>query len=134
MYPFTHVTWFKFSNLDMSRTRLSSLVAIMIVLQLFTVVAEAHAFELSGSMPSAHDVVHQGSADLHSDEGNSDSDDHENGIDHISHCSHHSCHCPLLSAGVNAHSLISTLTSVKNRSSNHIPDAPLSTLFRPPIV
>ena len=118
----------------MNRTRLSSLVAIMIVLQLFTVVAEAHAFEPYESMPSAHDVVHQMSADFHSDDNHSDTSDHENGIDHINHCSHHGCHCPLLLTGIGAHTQISNLSSVKNRTSDHIPDAPLATLFRPPIV
>jgi hypothetical protein len=118
----------------MSRTRLSSLVAVMIVMQLFMVVAEAHAFEPYESIPSSHDVVHQLSADFHSHDNHSDSDDHENGIDHVRHCSHHGCHCPLLLAGVSSHALISNLTSVKNRLSDHIPDAPLSTLFRPPIV
>lgn len=133
MYAFSYVSWSKFSDFAMSRARLSSLIAIMIVLQLFTVVAEAHAFEPYESMPSTHDVVHQMSADSHSGENHSDTDDHEKGIDHISHCSHHGCHSPLLLTGVNTQALIGNLASAKNSMSDHIPDAPLSTLFRPPI-
>lgn len=118
----------------MKRGRLASLVAFMIMLQLFTVVAEAHIFESYESTPSSHDVLHQASTDLHSDDDHSDSDEHDSSTDHVRHCSHHGCHSPLLSTGVCSYAPISSLSSAKSRITDHIPDAPLSTLFRPPIV
>lgn len=118
----------------MNRARLASLVAFMIMLQVFMVVAEAHAFEAYESLPSKHDVLHQASTDMHSDDDHTDSDEHDDAIDHVRHCSHHGCHCPLLLTGASSHAPISNLSSAQSRATDHIPDAPLSTLFRPPIV
>jgi hypothetical protein len=116
-----------------NRTRLPGFVALMILLQLFTVVAEAHAFESFESQPSSHDVVHQATSDTHSIDSHADTDDQENAVDHIRHCSHHSCHCPLLLTGPSPHSSDKNIDLIQNGAMDRVPDAPISSLFRPPI-
>lgn len=133
MYDFSYVSLFEIAVFVMSRGRLSSLIALMVVLQLFTAVAESHAFEQFESTPSSHDTLHQVTADMHAADDHSDSDGHENAADHVRHCSHHGCHCPLLMSGSGAHSFAKSLSTLKDRSLDRIPDAPISALYRPPI-
>lgn len=112
---------------------MSCLVVLMIVLQSLTAVVEAHAFDQLESSPSAHDALHQASSDDPQLAEHSDSDDENTTIDHVLHCPHHGCHCPLvISSRVALPSLMSLASNIKNARDN-IPEAPITSLFRPPI-
>ena len=133
MYPILYVDLSTLSVVAMSRTRLSCLVVFMIVLQSLTAVVEAHAFDQVESMPSAHDALHQSFSDTSQLDDHGDSEEANTQLDHVLHCPHHGCHCPLvLSSGANLPAVIN-LGSINSNSRDRIPDAPISSLFRPPI-
>jgi hypothetical protein len=117
----------------MSRTRLSCLVVFMIVLQSLTAVVEAHAFDQFESTPSGHDALHQYFSDTSQLDDHDDSDEQNNQLDHVLHCPHHGCHCPLIFSDSATLSSVMNMKSISSNSRDRIPDAPISSLFRPPI-
>ena len=129
-----HVSFSKLSVVTMSRTCMSCLVVFMIVLQSLTAVVEAHAFDQFESTPSAHDVLHQSFSDTPQFDDHGDSDEPNTQLDHVLHCPHHGCHCPLVLSGGATVAAVMNMKSIGSNSRGYIPDAPISSLFRPPIV
>ena len=128
-----HVSFSTFSVIAMSRTRTSCLVVLMIVLQSLTAVVEAHAFDQLESAHSAHDALHQSLSDTPQSAEHSDSDEENASIDHVLHCPHHGCHCPLVVSGGVALATSLDFKSSNQDSRDNVPDAPITSLFRPPI-
>jgi hypothetical protein len=133
VYPILHVNLSTLLVVAMSRTRLSCLVVFMIVLQSLTAVVEAHAFDQSESTPSAHDALHKTFSDTPQLDDHGDSDEPNTQLDHVLHCPHHGCHCPLLLSGGATVPAVERMSSINSNSRDRIPDAPISSLFRPPI-
>ena len=117
----------------MSRARSSCLVILMIVLQSLTALVEAHAFDQFDPAHSTHDTSHPALSDTPHQGDHADSAEEKAAIDHIPHCSHHGCHCPLLLSGAVDMPMLVSLSSSKRNPRDSIPDAPITSLFRPPI-
>lgn len=128
-----HVSFSTFSVVAMSRARISCLVVLMIVLQSLTAVVEAHAFDQPESTHSAHDALHPSLSDTPHSAEHSDSDEDDTSISHVLHCHHHGCHFPLVISGGVALGPSFDLDYINQGSMDNIPEAPITSLFRPPI-
>jgi hypothetical protein len=133
VYPILYANLSTLSAVAMSRTRLSCLVVFMIVLQSLTAVVEAHAFDQFESTPSAHDALHQSFSDTPQLGDQNDSDEQNSQLDHVLHCPHHGCHSPVVFSGGATLAAVTNIKYVNSSSWDRIPDAPISSLFRPPI-
>ncbi len=107
----------------MKEKRLSILIVILMVLQSLTVVVEAHAFEQFEAATSAHDALHSNT--VHPDGQDSP-------LDHVLHCPHHGCHSPFfVSIGISL-PVVTTVSLIDYSFAGFKPDAPVSSLYRPP--
>lgn len=116
----------------MNDKRLSILIVILLVLQSLTVVVETHAFDQFDAAASAHDALHAACVD---DRAQPDTHSHEGQdtpLDHVLHCPHLGCHSPLfVCSGINL-PIAANVSLINDSSGSFAPDAPISSLFRPP--
>ena len=114
----------------MSRKALSYLLLVLIALQSVTAMADVHPLDYSDTAPYSSD----GSSSAMLDSSTViDPADQNTAPDDLFYCHHHGCHCHVYLSGNLTHPNFLHKHSLHNDSQALIPEAPSSSLYRPPI-
>jgi hypothetical protein len=116
----------------MNRKALSYLLLVLIALQSVTAMADVHPVDYSDSVQFSSDFT-DGSSSGILDSSIADPAEQNTPPDDLFHCHHHGCHCHVYLSGNLTHSNFLHKLSLHNDYHAIIPEAPSSSLCRPPI-
>ena len=117
----------------MSRKALSYLLLLLIALQSVTAMADVHPINYSDTAPYSSDFIDGSSSGVLDSSTATDPTDQNMSTDCLFHCHHHGCHCHVYLSGNLTHPNFLHKHSLDNDSQALIPEAPSSSLYRPPI-
>ena len=115
----------------MNRKALSYLLLVLIVLQSLTAMADVHPIDYSDTAPFSTDSSEGSLSGMLQDA--TDPTNQNAPTDGLFHCHHHGCHGHVYLSGNLTHSVFLHKHSLHKDYHALIPEAPSSSLYRPPI-